>query len=559
MPVESFAWIARRPITGLRRWLSRRAHGGALALCTFAVVAFSACGGSGGSSSGPGGLTFRALWQQRAAGGDGGGAQQGGFGPELPASVRTFRVVFASDNGERCCVAVDPGSVPQDPVSGQRLLVLDDLPEGAATILLSGFAEDFAPAPPGVADTCSTVPAEVGKSCDPNRPASPSFESGLQPVSIVAGRQSDAGDVLIPALPFWIDLIPPPGAAISTPAALRFAVVEAADGVDPAAILVAVRDAAGARRELPFQLIPCDDSSSQPCSGGGRLEVSGFMVDAELPQLPAGSAAVELGAAGNTDPVRTARFSYPLTVVPPSPTPTSTATPSSTPTASPSSTPSATSTSTPTPTRTATSTATPTATSTRTSTSTRTPTATPTNTATRTSTATRTPTRTSTATPSPTATFTATATATFTATATPTPTPSHTSSATPSPTATPVLPPGRSVWRGVTSQGQPLSFVIDQGAVVFVTVAYVIEQCGVVASTPVRIEPPAPVVGFDFHVRVLSLGSPGGSISFEMQGRIDNPSTASGTLDLRFVRGLPQTPCEGRESVTWTATRQVAE
>src|SRR4026207_1599414 len=87
-------------------------------LSVVALVLISACGGSGGggSSGGGGGLSARALRQQPPAGGSNvspllpAAKQTGssGFGPELPASVRTVRFVLESSAGSSCCVAVDP-------------------------------------------------------------------------------------------------------------------------------------------------------------------------------------------------------------------------------------------------------------------------------------------------------------------------------------------------------------------------------------------------------------------------------------------------------------------
>ena len=134
-----------------------------------------------------------------------------------------------------------------------------------------------------------------------------------------------------------------------------------------------------------------------------------------------------------------------ITVVPPTPIPTSTPTPTSTATPTSSLTSTPTRTSTPTPTSTATSTPTPTSTATPTSTPTSTPTrtSTPTPTSTATSTPTSTATRTSTPTPTSTATSTSTLTPTSTATSTPTSTSTltSTSTATFTPTSTSTLTP----------------------------------------------------------------------------------------------------------------------
>src|SRR5262245_54283158 len=117
------------------------------ALVTVGIaIAMSGCGGSSGSDQ-SGRLSLRALWEQPvtdvgsaapAAAGQAFGAS-GGFGRTLPKSVRIVRFSFASASGATCCVAVDPTQTPVDPESGLRVLVLDQLPAGPATLAIAGF------------------------------------------------------------------------------------------------------------------------------------------------------------------------------------------------------------------------------------------------------------------------------------------------------------------------------------------------------------------------------------------------------------------------------------
>src|SRR3990172_3474763 len=156
-----------------------------LASVLFGLAGCGGGGGSGGSSSDQtGGLTAVVLWEQpgtaaaaaaRAAMLRAEQSDSGGFGPALPPSVRTVRFAFDADDGPDCCVAVDPDAVPVDPVSGQRLLVLTELPSGSARLTIAGFPVDFAPAPDGVTRTCTTRPAAAGRACDLDRIQTPSF------------------------------------------------------------------------------------------------------------------------------------------------------------------------------------------------------------------------------------------------------------------------------------------------------------------------------------------------------------------------------------------------
>jgi parallel beta-helix repeat protein len=172
------------------------------------LLGLASCGGGGGSSGagGSGGLNFRALWQS-----SGGGAARAissvrsgqtectGFGSSIPSSVRTVRISFDSSAGQSCCLAIAPGDVPIDS-TGHGALVLGTLPGGLATVVIAGFATDFAPAPPGITQLCDTSPAGVAQPCDTNRDADPNFLSDPHSVTIQPGVITDAGDICVAAV-----------------------------------------------------------------------------------------------------------------------------------------------------------------------------------------------------------------------------------------------------------------------------------------------------------------------------------------------------------------------
>ncbi len=248
----------------------------------------------------------------------------GGFGPELPPSVITVRFVFDADDGPDCCVAVDPDAVPIDPASGQRLLVLTDLPSGSATLSVAGFPVDFAPTVDGITRTCTTRPAAAGRACDLDRIQTPSFLSAPQPVTIVPGAQTDAGDILVSSVPFVIagSLTPAPGAEAANPVGIRCTVVDAASGIDPASIALMVTQDGAPDGDAAPTFDACDDATSNPCSAGGALHVTGFEVARAAEVLDAGPAHVRIGARNGAG--RSLDFAYEFSVRQAATTPTPT-------------------------------------------------------------------------------------------------------------------------------------------------------------------------------------------------------------------------------------------
>ena len=318
---------------------------GAVVFIAFAAAGCGGGGGGGGSSSfsggDGGGLNFRPIWEQptlaprrlSAATGDGTESRpSAAFGPTLPASVQTVRIEFNSSSGQRCCLAVDPTLLPTNPETGRRVLVLDELPSGSASLTLAGFATDFAPVAVAV-EACPTKPIGVGAACDPTRPATPSFESDPRTVTIVGGTQTNAGDIPVFAVPFLIDLTPQAADSVANPVAIRFAVVDAATGIDEGSVATSISQTGRPAVSLNLAMTACDDAGSRPCSPAGQLGVRGFQTVATAGNLNLGAAQVRVQATNQGSPPRSVDFDYPVTVrnAPPAestPTPTGTPVPS---------------------------------------------------------------------------------------------------------------------------------------------------------------------------------------------------------------------------------------
>lgn len=285
------------------------------------MMLLSVIGCGGGSSGGGegGGLNFRPVWEQRGlTTGTGGGAQatqvtRGSFGPDLPASVQTIRIIFESDAGTECCLAAVTSRLPVDPVSGRKYLVLDALPRGGATVVLAGFPADFAPVDSDMM-ACPTEPLGVGDPCDVSRVATPSFESAAQRVSIIGGAVTDAGDIPVFAVPFILNPNPGIGGAAPNPVSIAMTIVDAASGIaSPSVGLDVVQDGVSAG-SAALTLTACDDATSTPCSSGGVLDVSGFQVVRAQQTLTVGAAEVRVQAQNLASPPQSLDFTYPFTV-----------------------------------------------------------------------------------------------------------------------------------------------------------------------------------------------------------------------------------------------------
>ena len=283
------------------------------------MLAAVGCGG-GSSGGGGGSLNFRPVWEQRGTGGGSATASgqsvsmpRGSFGVDLPAAVKTIRITFDSDAGQHCCLAVDPTSLPRDPVSGRRFLVLSQLPGGGATVGLAGFAADFAPTADAV-QMCPSDPPGAGQECDSNAVAAPSFLSDPQRINIVTGTETDAGDIPVFAVPFVLNLSPDIGSTGTNPVAVTFTVADAATGVDQQSVSAEVTQNDQAAPTAQLTLTPCDDTTGSPCSAGGALHVSGFRVTRQRQTLQVGDATTRIQARNLAAPPRTLDFSYPFSV-----------------------------------------------------------------------------------------------------------------------------------------------------------------------------------------------------------------------------------------------------
>jgi hypothetical protein len=308
-----------RSVSGAAAIDLRRRVRAALGVAAYVLVLVG-CGGSGGGglsssgSSGPGpgsggGLGVQAMWE--LPGGTGGSSS-------LPNAVKIVRVVFESSSGLRCCIAIDPTTVPSDPATGQRVLVLDQLPAGPGTFTLAGFVTDFAPAPDGITEVCPTSPSMIGDACDTTQPATPSFLSDATAVTIVAGTRAQTGNSEIRAFPFVFDLDPAPGDTVTSPAPITFKAANAAHALNPDSIGLELTEAAfrPLSKRLPVTLIPCDDSGDNTCSNGGELGVTGFRVSSPPQILPTGSARLRITASPQDAAAPDLDFSYGFTVGP---------------------------------------------------------------------------------------------------------------------------------------------------------------------------------------------------------------------------------------------------
>ncbi|MGH7788652.1 MAG: hypothetical protein ACRERC_17405 [Candidatus Binatia bacterium] len=303
----------------------------ALALAFTALVG---CGGSG-SSTGGGGGGDDITWPDRG----------GGESTELPAAVQTGRVVFVSASGETCCVAVDPEMLAG---SGSGLAVLTDLPSGPATVTVTGFATDFAPAVAGITTTCTTSPPEAAHVCDPVQVAAPAFESDPLPVNIIPGVQTNVGEVPMKSLPFLYEFSPPQGGDATQFVDFAFTVVDAVSNInhDSVALEVtfdveseAVETQAVAleaprsvfrslTKRVDIKLEDCEDGSDTdpPCSAGNNLDLAGFKATGIAPELPEGPVEAHITAANTGAPPQPLDFRYSFNVI---------GTPLNTPTATP--------------------------------------------------------------------------------------------------------------------------------------------------------------------------------------------------------------------------------
>ncbi len=302
------------------------------------LLLLPACGGGGsaggGDGSGFGQLAARASWQQPGDAGalDGArisGASDGGFGPELPASVRTVRIDFAPADGVACCVAIDPSLLDVNPGTGRRRVVLDRIPAGPGDLTIAGFPGAIATAPAGFSQTCEVQPAEVASPCVAGAIDTPSFISAPTSLVVPPGSAVDAGDILVPATPFFVtaSLAPAPNASATAPFPVAATVAIAAGdlGIDALSIVTTP----GGPANLTFS--PCDDLGGPPCSPGGALQVHGLRATGTSGAIADGAATVDVAALAAG--VERLQIAYGINVQPAPPTLTRTPTRTQVPTA----------------------------------------------------------------------------------------------------------------------------------------------------------------------------------------------------------------------------------
>ena len=295
-----------------------------------AALAITACNGNGNGNgaptptTGPGTPTVTPGTPTPGAGGLQWQQRGGGTSNQVPPSVTTVRIVFQSEGGESCCVAVDPLAL------GNFILVLDNLQPGPAVVSVAGFGTDFAPAVPGVTETCETIPAEVAEACDPTRVAPPAYESDPLPVTIVAGVQTDIGTVDLNAYPYALDAQPGQGeTVVPTPSApypivpFAFTVADAVTNIQEESValelMFTVQESGGFRmvtKRVPLQepLVPCEDGTTTPCSDSGTQDLAGFKATGVAEALPTGCVDVHISAQNTDDVPRDLDFRYGINV-----------------------------------------------------------------------------------------------------------------------------------------------------------------------------------------------------------------------------------------------------
>jgi hypothetical protein len=247
--------------------------------------------------------------------------------------VQSGRIVFVSESGESCCVAVDPALLSGDGNGG--VAVLDDLPAGPATVTVAGFATDFAPAAPGITAECSAIPTTAAHPCDPARLATAAFESDPLSVDIIAGVQTNLGQVEMKALPFLFDFQPVQDEETMLPVGFDFTVVDAVTGVrGPSIGLEVTFEVADETvqtpttsptperpsfrlisKRIPIQISACSDDSEPPCAPGG-FGLAGFTATGRGMNLPAGPIEARITAENEGQPPQSLDFRYPFAILP---------------------------------------------------------------------------------------------------------------------------------------------------------------------------------------------------------------------------------------------------
>jgi hypothetical protein len=270
---------------------------------------------------------------------------------EIPPAAESIRFVVRPESGQSCCVSIIPS------IS----FSLTDIPAGAATLEVAGFARARSPGVDGIVDTCATTPAGLAQPCGAVGTAPPAFQSEPQAITVVPGQPVEGQNVQVFAVPFLINLQPSPGVSVARPVAVSFTVVDAVYQIDPTSVSIEITQA-GTPPIGPTtpMLQACDDTGTSPCSTGGMFAVRGFHASLPPQTLAVGAAMVRIRAQDLAPQPRLLDFTYALDVLPPPPSAAPTRTITRTPTGTPMVTSTTTSRSTSTVTRTTSRTTTPT-------------------------------------------------------------------------------------------------------------------------------------------------------------------------------------------------------
>jgi hypothetical protein len=157
-------------------------------------------------------------------------------------------------------------------------------------------------------------------------------------VTILAGVQTNLGDVPMDALPFLFDFTPAQDTDAPAPVQFALTVVDAATNIRSDSVELEVSFTApqtpGATaspfrvlsKRVALTLSPCADGTGQPCSPQGNLELAGFAATGTAPELPEGQVEAHITAENLGNPPRDLDFRYSFNVLA-TPTATATATP----------------------------------------------------------------------------------------------------------------------------------------------------------------------------------------------------------------------------------------
>ena len=313
--------------------MSRAAHScrlAAISAATTLTLAATGCGGGGSSSATPasgfGQLSARAVWQRvdREPTGSAqlsGTVPSAGFGSELPAAVRTVRIDFAPAEGPGCCVAIDPDRIQVDPSTGRRRVVLQEIPVGSGLLTIAGFPGASAAAPDDNQRTCEIIPPGAGSACVANSLETPSFLSSPTAVEVRSGIQVNAGDIEVPAVPFFVTstLEPRPGSSVGAPVPLGVTVAIATGPLLIEQVTIATNPGGPAT----LAISPCDDRSTPQCSPGGSLDVRGLRAVGRSANISVENATMNIIASGGDTPPLRIEYGFAVSLVEP-PTPTAT-------------------------------------------------------------------------------------------------------------------------------------------------------------------------------------------------------------------------------------------